>query len=373
MGVSTRRGVHVLTAALDGGALVRLGVEAEVRRRGWLQAWSPADADVLVVCGPASGWAEEVVERLWLQLPGPRARVDLESAEDVSRRLDDVVTVLGDRAAQDDLAVRADSAAADVLAAEGGDDSGDGAHMQSHDMSMHKGSGSPMDSDMGMESGMDTDMGMDMDMSGPAGIPLAQGSDNDRDGLEMDVWHVVLGPGLLGWPAGLVLQAELHGDVVTGIETVQSPTSTTSMLPSATEAALVLDAAAAVLELAGWSAAAERARTACFAALHGAGSSSLAGDVERLHRRVSRSRLLRWSFEGMRRTRGPLAPGALVRRRLLHLLQRAAATLRDPEHPAARAEGSLDELRDAVLGQDLGTLRLLVAGLALDAGAVASA
>ncbi len=47
----------------------------------------------------------------------------------------------------------------------------------------------------------------------PAGIPLAGGA-QDRDGLEMDVLHVPLGPVLTHWPAGLVLRCRLHGDVV---------------------------------------------------------------------------------------------------------------------------------------------------------------
>src|SRR5699024_7110981 len=52
--------------------------------------------------------------------------------------------------------------------------------------------------------------GMDM---APEGISLAQGG-QDRDGLEMDVLHLPLGPVLPFWPAGLVLDCSLQGDVV---------------------------------------------------------------------------------------------------------------------------------------------------------------
>ena len=52
----------------------------------------------------------------------------------------------------------------------------------------------------------------DMEMS-PGGIPLAEGGE-DRDGLEMDVLHVRLGPVLPHWPAGLVLRCSLQGDVI---------------------------------------------------------------------------------------------------------------------------------------------------------------
>ncbi len=65
------------------------------------------------------------------------------------------------------------------------------------------------DMDMG---GDDMDMDMDMEMA-PSGIPLAEGGE-DRDGLEMDVLHLPLGPVLPHWPAGLVLRCALQGDVV---------------------------------------------------------------------------------------------------------------------------------------------------------------
>ncbi len=51
----------------------------------------------------------------------------------------------------------------------------------------------------------------------PAGISLAGGAE-DRDGLEMDVLHLPLGPVLPHWPAGLVVRCVLHGDVVAEVE-----------------------------------------------------------------------------------------------------------------------------------------------------------
>lgn len=53
----------------------------------------------------------------------------------------------------------------------------------------------------------------DMEMA-PSGIPLAEGA-QDRDGLEMDVLHLGLGPVLAHWPAGVRLRCVLSGDVVT--------------------------------------------------------------------------------------------------------------------------------------------------------------
>ena len=53
-----------------------------------------------------------------------------------------------------------------------------------------------------------------MDMARPGGSPLPREGDDDRDGLEMDVLHVPLGPVLPHWPAGLVVWCVLQGDVI---------------------------------------------------------------------------------------------------------------------------------------------------------------
>jgi hypothetical protein len=53
---------HVLIAAMPGGTAVRLAAEEQLRRRGWPAAMAPADADILLICGPRpagspAGWA----------------------------------------------------------------------------------------------------------------------------------------------------------------------------------------------------------------------------------------------------------------------------------------------------------------------------
>jgi len=47
----------------------------------------------------------------------------------------------------------------------------------------------------------------------PAGLPMARRG-ADRDGLKLDRLHVPLGPFLAHWPAGLVVQVTIQGDVV---------------------------------------------------------------------------------------------------------------------------------------------------------------
>jgi hypothetical protein len=76
----------------------------------------------------------------------------------------------------------------------------------------------------GMEHGSDHE-GMDhgsghegMDHGGEvAGLPMAM-TEPDRDGLQLDVLKISLGPVLAGWPTGLVLRAELQGDILAGAD-----------------------------------------------------------------------------------------------------------------------------------------------------------
>jgi hypothetical protein len=141
-----------------------------------------------------------------------------------------------------------------------------------------------------------------MDMA-PAGIALAQGG-QDRDGLEMDVLHLPLGPVLPFWPAGLVLLCSLQGDVVVdAVASVvdgagQAASSKEPQTPPVPASAVRCDGVMALLALAGADDAAARARQARDALVRG--DQGAARDaVERLHRRVRRSWLLRWSLRGV--------------------------------------------------------------------------
>ena len=46
---------HLLVVEAAGGAAARLRVERLARQGGWALVDTPADADVLIVCGPAGG------------------------------------------------------------------------------------------------------------------------------------------------------------------------------------------------------------------------------------------------------------------------------------------------------------------------------
>ena len=70
---------HVLVVEVGGDWLTRVTVEQAITRRGWPSVHSPADADVLAVCGPSglSTTVDATIDAVWEQMPGPRARVQV--------------------------------------------------------------------------------------------------------------------------------------------------------------------------------------------------------------------------------------------------------------------------------------------------------
>ncbi|MFE2644649.1 hypothetical protein ACFXDO_19105 [Streptomyces nigra] len=66
---------HVLLAAVPGGTAARLEAERLLRLRDWPSAATPAQADLLLVADPDCPDLHKAVDRLWQDLPAPRARV----------------------------------------------------------------------------------------------------------------------------------------------------------------------------------------------------------------------------------------------------------------------------------------------------------
>ncbi len=321
--------VAVLVVEVPGWGRTRCAVEREIRRRGWRPALSPADADVLVTCGRAGARLAAAADLTWDQLPGPRARVEALMPSDAPAVLDAAVAALSDDQGQraDALARPADppmgiGADEDPTAADDSGDSGD--------------SGGDDDDD-------------DMDMPMPAGIPLAGGAEA-RDGLEMDVLHLPLGPVLPAWPAGLVLHCTVQGDVVQEARAEVLPPD-----PGAEpDGDLVhgspadrCDRAARILALAGLAdvaATAARLRDELLAADDPQGCRPA---LDRLAGRVRRSRVLRWTLPGE------------VHAHLVSLLDAATGVLTGA--PAPVAPLPLDQLARTVIGQEVGAVRLRVA------------
>lgn len=350
------RRAHVLLVEVPGWWSLRVAVEREVLARGWQLADSPADADVLVICGLPEPELRALVERVWDQLPGPRTRLDLSSIEALEGSLEDaldrVAAELADTAGQREDARQRSSAPDSATAA---------------------------DVDMDMDHDMDHS---DMDMA-PHGIPLAEGG-RDRDGLEMDVLHVPLGPILRHWPAGLVLTCAVQGDVVVEarssvLAAAQAPRHVPRADADADDHgdALRTDQVCALLSLAGWPDGAAAARRARDALLDGHPAEATTPMLERLHHEVVRSRLLRWSLRGVGSVGSHTQAGHQLRDRLdgdvhdrlVRLLDRAIVA-RPPEpvppsvpHDDAALVAALPGL---VTGMELGAVRLFVASLALD-------
>lgn len=321
---------HVLVVEAAGNWQLRAALERRVLARGGRLADSPADADVLAVCGAPGPQLAEAIDAVWEQIPGPRIRLDL-AATDVDDQhldaeLDAAITDLADTERQrDDAADRCRTP--DIARIE---------------MNMH-------DGDM---DGGDMDMGdMEMDMS-PSGIALAEGG-QDRDGLEMDVLHLRLGPVLRYWPVGIVVCCALQGDLVVDAEAWRvDPDQSVEADDTGgrVAAARECDRLVSLLSLAGWPRAATRARRVRDLLL--ASAEPAPGALAGLSRMVSGSRIFRWSMNGV--TDG-----------YVDALDRARALLTDPESTCDTAKTAIDEIPQAIIGLELAAARLVIAGLDL--------
>ncbi|WP_219418204.1 hypothetical protein [Pseudonocardia nigra] len=87
---------HVLMVPAVGGTAARYALEAEVVRRGWATASTPADADLLVVAGEVGPGLAPVVDGLWRQVPAPRARAAVADPARVRDALDAAAALLAD-------------------------------------------------------------------------------------------------------------------------------------------------------------------------------------------------------------------------------------------------------------------------------------
>ncbi|MEX5277843.1 hypothetical protein [Kocuria sp. CPCC 205261] len=393
------RATRVLVVEVPGHWATRMEVEHQLLRRGWRPAWTPADADVLAVCGVPGPELSELVDRLWEQMPGPRVRADITSPGTVGSALDAAAALLLDtphhrtdaqeRAQEPEIPEDADHGGHGGMG-HGGMDHGEMDHGEMDHGEMDHGGHGGMDHsghggmdhggmdhgemDHGGHGGMDHSGHGGMDMA-PGGIALAGGGE-DRDGLEMDVLHLPLGPVLPFWPAGLVLRCSLQGDVVVDAEaSVVDGAGAGGPGPGPAPAAVVwCDQVMALLALAGVEDAAACARRARDALLCGDEDAARAA-AERLHRTIRRSRLLRWSLRGVL----PLDPSdleqhGLPRRclgdahdRLLARVERIRAEAGGAEPvPVEDAAVPWAVLPELVTGLELGSVRLAVASLDLD-------
>jgi hypothetical protein len=318
---------HVLVVPTIGGTDERLALEAELARRGWPVADAPADADVLAVAGPGGPAMDQVVDRVWLQVPAPRVRTAVRDAEQVPAALDAAAVLLADVDHQ-----RSAAASTEPDDHHDGPEHGDhapssGAHSAHHD---HHGGG----------------------MALPGGLAMAD-LGADRDGLTLDRLHVPLGPALPEWPAGLVLRVMLQGDVIQeAAAEMLDAGPVTSFWTAGNAVARELDALGRFLAVAGWADAAARARRIRDALLAGTEPERLVDPLAALVGRVRRSRTLAWLVRGI--PAGPVDVAGLLERRL-DAVHRSPAPVLD--RPLAA------DLPDLLAGAELAAARLVVAAL----------
>ncbi|MBG0740424.1 hypothetical protein IV500_13635 [Paeniglutamicibacter antarcticus] len=363
---------HPFVITAPGFTAVRLAVEQQIRERGWSEALSPADADMLVLCGSGGKEFGAVAGRVWEQLPAPRTRTLVPDPDAASACLDAAVAALRDLEGLRRLEVDRPDAA-------------------------------PMDMDMAGSDSDKTGMDMDMDMELPGGLPMADRG-ADRDGLKLDQLHLVLGPALSDWPSGLVVRLVLQGDVAqrAGISVLDGaadgpPISSfwADLIGEAAQsepiehvelvnAAAAADSLQRFLNVAGWPSAARIVRRLRDELLAGAAhpaarSRAIDPRSRRWLRAVGRSRVLRWSVAGL----GQLGPGQLddgvpltlvgdVTARVLRWVDDIAVVL-DPVSTDAReavvtsraasARAALTVLPHLLVGQELAAVRLIVASL----------
>ncbi len=357
------RVAHVLVIEAAGSRRTRMLTEAAVLRRGWQLATSPADADVLLSCGAPGSELQAVMDHVWEQMPGPRARVSAQSSLDVAPALESAMrALLDDRSQRSEARYRRtgspsldDHASMEMAHGDGSEDDGSMNHNDDNE-----------------DRNSDNGGGMEMDMS-PDGIALAD-SAPDIDGLDLDVLHVPLGPVLPHWPAGLVLECTLQGDVIQEADArwLDSPAARSESDDNDADypdrrwtAARYCDDAARLLSAAGWDAAAAAARQIRDCLLGDAPSHRCVRDLDTLAARVARNRILRWSLRGIT---VPGTAGTTVEVFTLPARWLSCAVAVLDGLPAPTPSLSIDELGTLgalVTGLDLASARMVVAGLAL--------
>ncbi|WP_422735753.1 hypothetical protein ACN263_19110 [Micromonospora sp. WMMD729] len=217
---------HLLVAAVPGATDARLAVEAHADRAGWPLAASPADADLLVIAGEPGAELTAAIERVWDQFPGPRARTRITDPAGAAPALRTAVARLtGAGGTPPDLGpgcAQENGSSADQDGRRGqeegpGQEEGRRGPAACH--REHSGHGQETrdawSADHGQHGGgSGRPEHADHDgMSMPGGLMMAQRAE-DRDGLKLDVLHLALGPVLADWPAGLVVELAVQGDVV---------------------------------------------------------------------------------------------------------------------------------------------------------------
>lgn len=359
------RAAKVLIVEVPGQWRMRVELEQQLVDRGWRQAWSPADADILAICGNLDAELANIVDNLWAEMPGPRSQLMLTSPGEIPTALDQTAQCLMEVQHQKHDAQQ--RAGQPVLPPSNDAEHDDAEHEHHHSHVEHDHDN--MDHGAMGHGEHHDHSGMDMTVQG---LPLAQGGD-DRDGLEMDELHVPLGPVLPCWPAGFVLECTLQGDVV-----VDARSSMLGDDPQGpvleTQPAVRCDGIMALLTLTGAHDLAARARTARDSIL-ASDLDTARHELEKLCRRVRKSRMLRWSLDDVLEIsqsdqtsyRLPESTRGNAYDRLRSALEAAARDLTDDARSDQHLTVPWQTVPKLLIGSQLANVRLAVASLNLGA------
>lgn len=360
---------HVLTIApapTSGDLLaVRLATEAELARRRWPAADSPADADMVLVAGALGRRMTSVLRAVWATVPRPRVLATVGTAGELSGVLDGAVARLrrgGDPEPEVSDAASLTSGVRDAASLTSG-------------VPDHTRRRAPSGHDR-VEWSTSADVDLVDDTAGPLGAitdggpgpVMADLAESDRDGLALDALHVVLGPVLPHWPAGLVVHATLAGDLITDARAEVLDVPGPREPPRRDRGThgpdhLRLDALVRVLGLAG----AERAATRARALRDG---EHAPGELSAFGHRLARAPVLAWTLRGipLTATDHVPVPEPTVEARVRALASGLGGSLAPPVRPAPHRAVS------ALIGLELGAARLALAAMdpdtALGAGPV---
>lgn len=356
---------RVLVVPAAGGAAVRMAVEASITRRGWPTATGPADADIIAVTGSPGPELGAVIERVWRQVPAPRAYAAVAEPSDVDRELDGAARVMADRHHQRS---HAPGGAAPAVGAAGHDGHGGGS-LRPDDVDVvqpgHGDTGHDESSGPGGHPSRHGPHGHHGHGAGtelPGGLPMADLGE-DRDGLTLDRLHVPLGPVLPDWPAGLVARVTLQGDVIqeAAVELLDAGPGSPSAWWTGRGATRELDGLGRFLGVTGWADAAAQSRRLRDALLAGGPPDRISAPAAALVRRVRRSRTLRWLVRGIQA--GATDVAGLLEQRLA-AIEAAVASGADgvgAAQPAPRL--TVDGLAGLLVGAELGAARVIVAAV----------
>ncbi|MFI7070735.1 hypothetical protein [Micromonospora sediminicola] len=378
---------HLLVAAVPGATGARLAVEAHADRAGWPLAASPAEADLLVVAGDPGPELAAAIERVWEQFPGPRARARITDPAGVASGLGAAVarwTGTGEEPTD--------------VGPDGARDHGPAGHEPGAGHRAHPGHGPAADDARGHGQhggGSERPGHGDHDgMSMPGGLMMAERAE-DRDGLKLDVLHLALGPVLADWPAGLVVEVAVQGDVVQSADArVLPPADPSAVRPypdvdhpglcRRRQAVAHLDSLGRLWAVAGWPAGAADARRLRDALVDHVPLAAAYAGFAALDRRARRSRGLRLATDGL----GVLSPVAAARAgvaapaavcgdataRWRHRLVETDRLLAGGEPgPAPDAAAVLELAARLVVGLDLAAARVVLASFDPDPDGVLAA